>query len=78
MDEAVSRAHTHKKNFIPRLCESNVCRINSPSHAYAMQKAKTREVCVKPQDKGKEKKKYEIVSSLETSEGEPNTQCESC
>lgn len=24
----------------PRLCERSVCRVNSPSHAYAMQKAK--------------------------------------
>lgn len=70
VDEAESSDHRKKKLIKPRLCERNVCRVNSPSHAYAMQKAKTPGSVFNPRTREKRKKiNVEIVSSLEPSEG---------
>lgn len=40
MNEAESKAHIKKKNSSSPGCVRRVCWVNSPSHAYAMQKAK--------------------------------------
>lgn len=52
------------------LCERSVCRVNSPSHAYAMQKAKApgSECNPRTREKRGEKKKNQTVSGLKPSE----------